>query len=60
MGLIGTIFGSPTATTAIGNAHHCGRGVRAERHQKMQAAQDAYMAAIDEHGAGFHYAAPGA
>jgi hypothetical protein len=61
MGLIGTIFGSPAATTAIGNAATTVAEVFVPNAtKKMQAAQDAYMAAIDEHGAEFQYAAPGA
>ena len=60
MGLIGTIFGSPAATTAIGNAATTVAEVFVPNAtKKMQAAQDAYMAAIDEHGAEFQYAAPG-
>ena len=60
MGLIGTIFGSPAATTAIGNAASTVAEVFVPNAtKKMQAAQDAYMAAIDEHGAEFQYAAPG-
>jgi hypothetical protein len=47
MGLIGTIFGSPAATTAIGNAATTVAEVFVPNAtKKMQAAQDAYMAAI--------------
>jgi len=60
MGLIGTIFGTPAATTAIGNAASTVAEVFVPNAtKKMQAAQDAYMAALDEHGAEFQYAAPG-
>lgn len=49
MGLIGTIFGTPAATTAIGNAASTVAEVFVPNAtKKMQAAQDAYMAALDD------------
>ncbi len=60
MGLIGAILGAPGGTRALGQA---AAGVAEvfvpNATKKMQAAQDAYMAAIDEHGDEFRYAAPG-
>lgn len=60
MGLIGAILGTPAATQAVGEA--VGRVAEVfvpNATQKMQAAEAAYKAAIDEHGAEFQYAAPG-
>lgn len=60
MGLIDKVFGVPAATTALGQA---AMGVAEvfvpNATKKMQAAQEAYMAALDEHGAEFKYAMPG-
>ncbi len=61
MGVIDRIFGGAAATTALGQA---ATGVAEvfvpNATKKMQAAQAAYIAALDEHGAEFKYAAPGA
>lgn len=60
MGLIDRIFGAPAATAALGQAASSVAEVFVPNAtKKMQAAQEAYMAAIDEHGAEFKYAAPG-
>ncbi len=60
MGLIDRVFGGAAATTALGQA---AAGVAEvfvpNATKKMQAAQEAYMAALDEHGAEFKYAMPG-
>lgn len=60
MGVIDRIFGGAAATTALGQA---ATGVAEvfvpNATKKMQAAQEAYMAALDEHGVEFKYAAPG-
>ncbi|MDI3335926.1 holin family protein [Defluviimonas aestuarii] len=60
MGLIGRILGGPSATTALGQA---ATGVaevfRPNATKKMQAAHDAYMAALGEYGAEFQYAGDG-
>lgn len=60
MGLIGRIFGGPAATTALGQA---ATGVaevfRPNATKKMQAAHDAYMAALGEYGTEFQYVGDG-
>jgi len=60
MGLIDKVFGVPAATTALGQA---ATGVAEvflpNATKKMQAAHEAYMAALDEHGEEFKYAMPG-
>ena len=60
MGLIDKVLGVPAATTALGQA---AAGVAEvflpNATKKMQAAHEAYMAALDEHGEEFKYAAPG-
>lgn len=61
MGMIGRILGAPAATTALGQA---ATGVAEvftpNATKKMQAAHDAYLAALGEHGAEFQHARPGA
>ncbi len=61
MGLIGRILGVPAATTALGEA---ATGVAEvftpNATKKMQAAHDAYLAALGEHGEEFQHARPGA
>jgi hypothetical protein len=60
MGLIGKVFGGASATRALGEA---ATGVAEvfipNATRKMQAAHEAYMAALDEHGVEFQYASPG-
>jgi hypothetical protein len=60
MGLIGRILGAPAATTAIGQA---ATGVAEvftpNATKKMQAAHDAYIAALGEYGAEFQYVRDG-
>ena len=60
MGLIDNLFGPAAATKALGEA---ATGVAEvfipNATKKMQAAHDAYMAALDEHGEEFKYASPG-
>lgn len=60
MGLIDKVFGGAAATTALGQA---ATGVAEvfvpNATKKMQAAHEAYMAALDEHGVEFQYASPG-
>lgn len=60
MGLINKVLGVPTATTALGQA---AAGVAEvfvpNATKKMQAAHEAYLAAIDESGLEFKYAQPG-
>lgn len=60
MGLIDKVFGGAAGTTALGQA---ATGVAEvfvpNATKKMQAAQQAYMAALDEYGVEFKYAAPG-
>lgn len=60
MGLIGRIVGAPAATTAIGQA---ATGVAEvftpNATKKMQAAHDAYIAALGEYGAEFQYVRDG-
>ncbi|MCV2873195.1 holin family protein [Defluviimonas sp. WL0050] len=60
MGLIGRILGDPSATTALGQA---ATGVaevfRPNATKKMQAAHDAYMAALGEYGTEFQYVGDG-
>jgi len=60
MGLIDRVFGGASATAALGAAAtNVAEVFVPNATKKMQAAQDAYMAAIDEHGAEFQYAMPG-
>ncbi len=60
MGIIDKVFGGAAATTALGQA---ATGVAEvflpNATKKMQIAHEAYMAALDEHGVEFQYAAPG-
>ena len=60
MGLIDKVLGGAAATTALGNA---ATGVAEvflpNATKKMEAAQEAYMAALDEHGDEFRYLRPG-
>ena len=60
MGLIGRILGAPAATTAIGQA---ATGVAEvftpNATKKMQAAHDAYIAALGEYGAEYQYVRDG-
>lgn len=61
MGLIDRVFGVPAATSALGQAAtNVAEVFIPNATKKMQAAQEAYMAAIDEQGVEFKYAAPGA
>ena len=60
MGLIGKVLGMPAATAAIGTAaREVAEVFVPNATKKMQAAEDAYMAAIDEHGAEFAFVRPG-
>ncbi len=60
MGMIGRILGGPAATTALGQAATSVAEVfTPNATRKMQAAHDAYMAALEEHGAEFQYARDG-
>ena len=60
MGIIDKLFGGAAATTALGQA---ATGVvevfLPNATKKMQLAHEAYLAALDEHGVEFQYAAPG-
>ena len=60
MGLMQRIFGGPRATTAIGDAV---TGVAEvfvpNATKKMEKSHEAYIAALDEHGAEFRYIRPG-
>ncbi len=60
MGVIDKVFGGAAATTALGQA---ATGVAEvflpNATKKMQMAHEAYLAALDEHGVEFQYAAPG-
>ncbi|MGB7323154.1 MAG: holin family protein [Albidovulum sp.] len=61
MGMIGRILGTPSATAAIGEAATSVAEVfTPNATKKMQAAQEAYLAALEEHGAEFQYARTGA
>lgn len=60
MGVIGRILGSPQATTAIGQAATTVAEVfTPNATKKMEAAHQAYLAALDEHGAEFQTAQAG-
>ena len=60
MGLIGKLTGGPAATTALGNAaSRVAEVFTPNATKKMEAAQAAYIAALDEHGAEFQYIRPG-
>jgi hypothetical protein len=60
MGLISRVIGGPTATTALGQA---ATGIAEvftpNAPKKMQMGHEAYLAALDEHGAEFQYLRPG-
>ena len=60
MGLIGKIFGNAATTSALGQA---ATGVAEvfipNATKKMEAAHQAYIAAMEEHGAEFEYVRPG-
>ena len=61
MGLISRIFGAPAATTALGQAATSVAEVFVPNAtKKMQAAQDAYIAAMGEYGAEYQYLRDGA
>lgn len=60
MGLIGKVFGSPTAVSTLGTAVTSVAEVFTPNATKqMEANAKAYEAALDEHGAEFQYARPG-
>ena len=60
MGLIGRILGGPAATTALGQAAtNVAEVFVPNATRRMQAAHDAYMAALGEHGAEFEHARDG-
>ncbi|MBK5946290.1 methionine synthase I [Rhodobacter veldkampii DSM 11550] len=60
MGLISRVLGNSAATSAIGSAAvNVAEVFVPNATKKMEAAHDAYRAALDEHGAEFQYAAPG-
>ncbi len=60
MGLIDKIIGGSAATTALGNAAiGLAEVLTPNATKKMEAAQAAYIAALDEHGAEFQYLRPG-
>ncbi|MCX8508122.1 MAG: methionine synthase I, partial [Rhodobacteraceae bacterium] len=60
MGLIDKVLGGGSATAALGQAATSVAEVFIPNAtKKMQAAQEAYMAAIDEQGVEFKYASPG-
>jgi len=60
MGLISRLIGGPSATSALGQAATGVAEVFVPNATKaMQAAQDAYLAALGEHGAEFQYARDG-
>lgn len=60
MGLIGKILGGPAATAALGTAASSVAEVFVPNAtKKMEAAHEAYKAALDEHGAEFQYVRPG-
>lgn len=61
MGLISRIFGAPAATTALGQAATSVAEVFVPNAtKKMQAAQEAYAAALGEYGAEYQYLRDGA
>jgi hypothetical protein len=60
MGLIGRVFGGGATATAVGAAvTNVAEVFVPNATKKMQAAHDAYIAALDEHGAEFQYVRPG-
>ncbi len=60
MGLISRIFGAPAATTALGQAATSVAEVFVPNAtKKMQAAQEAYVAALGEYGAEYQYVRDG-
>ena len=60
MGLIGKLIGGPGATAALGNAASAVAEVfTPNATRKMELGQEAYKAAMDEHGAEFQYVRPG-
>jgi hypothetical protein len=60
MGLISRIFGAPAATTALGQAATTVAEVFVPNAtKKMEAAHDAYIAALGEYGAEFQYVRDG-
>lgn len=60
VGLIGAIFGNPAATSALGKAAtDVAEVLTPNATKKMEAAQEAYLAAIDEQGLEFKYASAG-
>ncbi len=60
MGLIGRILGGPSATAALGQAAtDVAEVFRPNATKKMQAAHDAYMAALSEYGTEFQYVGDG-
>ncbi|MCY1127867.1 holin family protein [Frigidibacter sp. RF13] len=61
MGLIGRALGGPGGAAALGQAAaDLAEVFTPNATRKMEAAHEAYLAAIDEHGAEFQYAMPGA
>ncbi|WP_371284916.1 holin family protein [Albidovulum sp.] len=60
MGMIGRILGTPAATGAVGRVvKDVAEVFLPNATRKMEAAHEAYMAAIDEHGVEFQYVRPG-
>ncbi|MEZ5731303.1 MAG: holin family protein [Paracoccaceae bacterium] len=60
MGLISRVIGGPAATTALGQAvTGVAEVFTPNATKRMEAAQEAYLAALDEHGAEFQYVRPG-
>lgn len=60
MGLIGRIIGGPAATSALASAAtNVAEVFVPNATRRMELSHEAYIAAIDEHGAEFQYARPG-
>lgn len=60
MGLIGRVLGGPAATTALGQAAtNVAEVFRPNATKRMQAAHDAYLAALGEYGTEFQYVGDG-
>ena len=60
MGLMGRIFGGPAATTALGTAAtNVAEVFIPNATKRMELSHEAYVAALDEHGAEFKYVRPG-
>jgi Holin of 3TMs, for gene-transfer release len=60
MGLIGRVLGGGATATAVGNAvTNVAEVFVPNATKKMQASHDAYIAALDEHGAEFQYVRAG-